>query len=221
MPAGFAIRRDDLTGLILAADRDSRSGGADPGLRELDGEPLVKLALRRLAPQVGRVIVNANRNVGVYRWLGVPVYPDAEADFAGPLAGLMAGLARCETPWLATVAGDAPRLPLDCVARLAAAIGGAAVAVAATMQGHARRREPAFCLLRRELRDDLADYLRRGGRKVDRWLEMRGCVEVLFEDADAFASAAAQGAPDESARAGFVIHPVYSNARSRGLVEDP
>ena len=112
----------DITGLILAGGRGSRMGGADKGLQNWRGMPLATHALLRLAPQVGEVMVNANRNLGAYESMGVPVWPDTLADYAGPLAGFLTGLERCETPYLVSVPCDSPLFPLDLVERLAAAL---------------------------------------------------------------------------------------------------
>jgi len=183
------VRRDDITGLILAGGRGSRMGGVDKGLQTLDGKPLVAHALQRLVPQVGRVMINANRHLDAYADFGVPVWPDATGDFSGPLAGFLAGLGHCETEWLVTVPCDTPHFPLDFVERLATAVGDGAVAVAATLQAGRVQREPVFCLLRRALQADLAAYLDGGGRKIDSWLERHACVDVHFEDTAAFFNA--------------------------------
>ena len=82
--------------------------------------PLAMHALLRLAPQVGEMMINANRNLAAYESMGVPVWPDALPDYPGPLAGFLAGLERCETPYLVTVPCDSPLFPDDLVARLAA-----------------------------------------------------------------------------------------------------
>src|SRR5690606_11557876 len=113
------IDKTDITGLILAGGRGSRMGGIDKGLQNYQGMPMAMHALLRLSPQVGQAMVNANRNLGAYEAMGVPVWPDNLPDFAGPLAGLAVGLERCETPYLATVPCDCPRFPLDLVERLA------------------------------------------------------------------------------------------------------
>lgn len=183
------IQRQDVTGLVLAGGRGSRMGGVDKGLQRLDGAPLVQHALRRLQPQVGQMLINANRNLEVYEGFGVPVRADAVADYAGPLAGFLAGLSQCETEWLVTVPCDTPRFPADLVARLASGIGEAPVAVAVTVTDGVRQRESVFCLLRRELRHDLQAHVRGGGHKIQSWLERHGCVDVVFEDTDAFFNA--------------------------------
>ncbi len=157
-----------ITGLVLAGGQGRRMGGVDKGLQALRGRPLVEHALERLRPQVGRLAINANRHLDAYRAYGLPVWPDAPAaeqeTFPGPLAGLLAGLDRCETPWLVTVPCDTPDFPLDVVERLAAAAarGQADVAMVATREDGQQRLQPVFCLLRAELRDSLRDYLLEG-----------------------------------------------------------
>ena len=109
------LPREQVTGLILAGGRGSRMGGVDKGLQNFRGLPLAMHAMLRLAPQVGEVMINANRNLGAYESFGAPVWPDALPDFAGPLAGFLAGLERCETPYMVTVPCDTPLFPSDLV----------------------------------------------------------------------------------------------------------
>src|SRR5256885_8784920 len=144
------IPRDDITGLILAGGRGSRMGGVDKGLQNHLGIPLAMHALMRLAPQVGHEMVNANRNLGAYDAFGVPVWPDAVADYPGPLAGFLAGLEHCETPYLVTVPCDTPGFPEDLVARLADALEAhdADIAMAATGGADGVQVQPVFCLLK-------------------------------------------------------------------------
>ena len=132
-----ALAPEQITGLILAGGRGSRMGGVDKGLQNHHGMPLAMHALLRLAPQVGGVMVNANRNLGAYESLGVPVWPDVLPDYPGPLAGLLTGLERCETPYLVTVPCDTPHFPADLVARLARALveADAEIAMAAADRG--------------------------------------------------------------------------------------
>jgi molybdopterin-guanine dinucleotide biosynthesis protein A len=178
--------------LVLAGGRGSRMGGVDKGLQTLRGEPLVRHALDRLAPQVGPLMISANRHLDAYAAFGVPVWPDEPPDYAGPLAGFIAGLSHCFTPWLVTVPVDTPRFPDDLVARLAA--GAADIAVPVTLEDGRRRRQPAFCLMRTALRGHLAEFVRGGGRKIDDWLSRHAVTEVPFDDAAAFFNA---NTPDE------------------------
>ncbi len=179
---------EQITGLVLAGGRGMRMGGADKGLELFCGEPLVLHAMRRLRPQVGAVMINANRHLERYASLGVPVVADALADFAGPLAGLHAGLSRCTTDFLAAVPCDTPLFPHDLVHRLSVALdagkGMAAVAVSDGPGG--RQRHPVFCLMKASALPSLDDYLKRGGRKVGEWLDSIACAEAYFDDEAAF-----------------------------------
>lgn len=187
----MTISKDDITGLILAGGRGSRMGGVDKGLQTHAGIPLALHALLRLAPQVGAIMINANRNLAAYESMGVPVWPDALADYPGPLAGMLAGLEHAETPWLVTVPCDTPNFPTDLVARLAEAAQaeGADIAVAATREGGAVQPQPVFCLMHTPLLEDLVAFLHAGQRKIDRWTARHRCAQVIFEDADAFFNA--------------------------------
>jgi molybdopterin-guanine dinucleotide biosynthesis protein A len=177
------IDHADITGLVLAGGRATRMGGRDKGLLELAGEPLAARALRRLRPQVGALLLNANRNLDAYATLGVPLCADPPAHaFAGPLAGIEAGLDACRTAWLLAAPCDCPLLPADLAARLADAVGAAPAAIARA----GGRRQPVFCLLRREQLAALREFLDRGGTKVDAFTASIGAVEVDFDDAAAF-----------------------------------
>ncbi len=155
-------------------------GGEDKGLQALQGRPLALHAMERLQPQVGALLINANRNIDRYAALGAPVVQDSEADFPGPLAGLLAGLRAARTSWLLCAPCDAPLLPLDLHERLAAQIGSAAVAVPRSGDGQL---QPLFALLRCALHADLAAALARGERKAQRWLCEQAHVVVPFERA--------------------------------------
>jgi molybdopterin-guanine dinucleotide biosynthesis protein A len=179
--------RHNITGLILAGGQASRMGGADKGLLEWRGRPLVTHALERLRPQVGSVIINANRNLDRYHALGAPVVPDEDGGlepFPGPLAGWLAGLRECRTAWLACVPCDAPLLPLGLVQHLADALAGSRAAVAFVHD----RIEPMFCLLHVDLTVDLEHALQQGERRAAYWLRGIGAAPAEFLDPVAFAN---------------------------------
>ena len=185
------IPRDDITGLILAGGRATRMGGVDKGLQNHRGMPLAMHTLLRLQPQVGAVMINANRNLAAYEAMGVPVWPDALPDYPGPLAGMLAGFEQCQTPWLLTVPCDTPGFPADLAARLAQAATEqeADIAMAATREDGVLRTQPVFCLLRASLMEDLATFLQAGERKIDRWTARHRCATVEFDDVRAFFNA--------------------------------
>lgn len=182
-----------VCGLVLAGGAGRRMGGVDKGLQPFDGEPLAQRAARRLAHQVDRLWISANRHLDVYAGWGWPVLTDApEHPDRGPLAGLLAGLSACPTAWLACVPCDVPHFPLDLVARLAAAAPGHQVVYAtapdpAHPEGRARR-HPTCCLLHVDLRAPLARHLHAGGRRLDAWMGSVPHAEVAFGDPAAFAN---------------------------------
>lgn len=203
---------NDITGCVLAGGRGMRMGGVDKGLAPFLGQPLALHALQRLAPQVGRLMINANRHPGEYALLGAafgaPVQPDAEPGYPGPLAGFLSGLSHCETPWLACVPCDTPLYPEDLVLRL----GQAALAIqppAEIVVAHGwepsldtdqpgLRAQPVFCLLRSHLRDSLRTFVRSGGRKIDAWTAQHRCAAARFDRAgDSLLAFANANTPEE------------------------
>ncbi|MDQ1814138.1 molybdenum cofactor guanylyltransferase MobA [Massilia sp. CCM 9210] len=184
---------DDITGLILAGGRGTRMGHVDKGLQRFRGVSMAGHVMRRLAPQVGTVAINANQNLELYAGFGVPVWPDQLTGFEGPLAGLATGMARCATPLLVTAPCDSPFLPHDLVARLHRALdaGGADLALAETAEagpdGVPRiQPQPVFALVRTATLPRLEAYLAGGGRRMDGWYGSIRVVRVRFDDAAAF-----------------------------------
>jgi molybdopterin-guanine dinucleotide biosynthesis protein A len=186
------IERNEVTGVILAGGRGSRMGGADKGLQNFRGMPLAVFTLMRLSLQVGEVMINANRNLAAYESFGVPVWPDSLSDYAGPLAGFLTGLERCETEYLVTVPCDTPLFPLDLVQRLAEALQreDAEIAMASAREedpgsesgaSSQLRAQPVFSLMRRELMESLVRFTHGGGRKIDAWTAQHRTVLVPFD----------------------------------------
>lgn len=161
-------------------------GGVDKGLQAYAGRPLVAHVIERLSPQVGKLLISANRNPESYAALGHPVVADRIDGFAGPLAGIHAGLSECTTPLLATAPCDAPHLPLDLVRRLHEALltAHAEIAIAATATGL----HPTFLLMRREVLPSLATYLAEGRHRMQEWCRGRAHCIVDFDDEQAFAN---------------------------------
>ena len=190
---------EPITALLLAGGRGSRMGGVDKGLQNFRGAPLALHALLRLQQQTlppADGMINANRNLAAYEAFGVPVWPDTLPDFAGPLAGFLTGLERCETPLLLTLPCDVPHFPLSLCERLAQALQAEqaeiAMAVAPEDDGQLRP-QPVFCLLRAELMESLVRFTHGGGRKIDAWTAQHRQVLVPFDqpgdDPLAFANA--------------------------------
>jgi molybdopterin-guanine dinucleotide biosynthesis protein A len=188
-----------VTALILAGGRGSRMGGIDKGLQNFRGLPLALQTLMRLQMQSQppeEILINANRNLSAYESLGVPVWPDTIDGFAGPLAGFLTGLERCETPLLLTVPCDSPLFPLDLIERLWSAMNeqDADLAMAAAPESDGQvRAQPVFCLLKVSLLESLVSFTHAGGRKIDAWTGQHRCALVPFNEKgdapDAFANA--------------------------------
>ncbi|SFC36733.1 molybdenum cofactor guanylyltransferase [Polaromonas sp. OV174] len=182
----IALHAEAITGVILAGGRGSRMGGVDKGLQSFNGIPLALHSLLRLSPQVGSIMVNANRNLAAYEAFGAPVWPDSTGlgEYAGPLAGFLTGLERCETPYLLTVPCDTPLFPPDLVARMAQALAreDADFAVAAAREEDGQlRAQPVFCLMATHMLESLVRFTQGGGRKIDAWTAQHKTVLVPFD----------------------------------------
>jgi molybdopterin-guanine dinucleotide biosynthesis protein A len=192
-----------VTALVLCGGRARRLGGVDKGLYPLLGRPLVEHVLERIAPQVGDIVISANRSVDSYQVYGHPVFGDLTGSYDGPLAGVLSGLQNCASAWMVCVPCDAPDLPSDLVPRLLRAALDADVEVAAASDGD--RLQPTFALYRRALVEPLAVYLETGGRKIDRFFESRRFATVDFSDQpQAFVNINSA----DDARAFSAAHPV-------------
>lgn len=160
-------------------------GGVDKGLQLLAGRPLAAHVIARLTPQAGTLWISANRHLDTYAALGHRVLSDPPGlEFAGPLAGMLAGLlALPDDAWLLTAPCDCPHLPLDLFTRLRAAAAPHGLAFA-----QAAREHPTHALLNARLREPLADYLHGGGRAVLRWMRTQPHGVAQFDDETAFAN---------------------------------
>ncbi|MCI0346083.1 MAG: molybdenum cofactor guanylyltransferase [Chloroflexi bacterium] len=162
-------------------------GGVDKGLQPLRGRPMVEWVLERLKPQVTEVVINANQHQAEYARYGCRVVSDQIGGFAGPLAGLHAGLKANVHPFLVTVPCDSPFLPHDLVSRLHAALVAQHADLAVAKTGD--QPHPVFTLVREVLSTHLTGFLEAGGRKIDAWYAALKVVEVPFDDqAEAFSN---------------------------------
>jgi molybdopterin-guanine dinucleotide biosynthesis protein A len=173
-----------VAGVLLAGGQARRMGGGDKCLRPLGGRPILARVIARAAPQVRALLLNANGDPGRFAAFGLPVAADLIAGFAGPLAGVLTGMAwarasRPDCPWIATVATDTPFFPLDLVARLLAAAEGEAAELACAASGG--RSHPVFGLWPVRLADELRTaMLDQHIRKVDVWTARYRLIEVDF-----------------------------------------
>lgn len=184
------MNNKQISGVILAGGRGTRMGTLDKGLQLFHGVPMVLQVVQRLAPQLGTLMINANQNLDTYRAFGLPVWPDLMPDYAGPLAGLQAGLRHCDTEYLQCAPCDSPFLPDDLVVKLFAGLqeAQADLALAVTVHAGKSQRHPVFSLMKSSLLPQLTDFLQAGGRKMDAWLATLVTIEVLFDDDAAFSN---------------------------------
>jgi molybdopterin-guanine dinucleotide biosynthesis protein A len=162
-----------IVGVVLAGGLARRMGGGDKGLIELEGRPILDHVLARLAPQVDCIVINANGAPARLAGYGLPIVPDSVEGFAGPLAGVLAGMewAARECPdadWIVTAATDTPFFPRDLVARFEQAVADEGADIVCAASGG--RRHPVFGLWPVALSADLARAMTvEGVRKVDLW----------------------------------------------------
>jgi molybdopterin-guanine dinucleotide biosynthesis protein A len=176
----------NVVGLLLAGGQSRRMGGGDKALRLLGGITLLERVIERLRPQVDALVLNANGDAGRFAKFGLPVVSDSVPDFAGPLAGVLAGLDwtaayRPDSPFVVSVATDAPFFPADLVARLVEGIERECSDLACAASGG--RSHPVFGLWPVQLREDLRRAVIEDGiRKVDQWTARHRLATVPFAD---------------------------------------
>jgi molybdenum cofactor guanylyltransferase len=172
----------EVTGAILAGGRARRMGGEDKGLVLLNGRPMIQYIVEALRPQVGALLVNANRNQARYAALcHCPVVADALGEYAGPLAGMASALRAAATAYVLAVPCDSPFVPPDLAERL---LGGLSAAGAELSVAHdGERLQPVFALLKCELLPSIEAYLQAGERKIDLWYRQHRMAAVDLSDA--------------------------------------
>jgi molybdopterin-guanine dinucleotide biosynthesis protein A len=175
-----------IIGVLLAGGLARRMGGGDKSLRLVDGRPLLDRVIERLRPQAAGLVLNANGDPARFGSYGLPVVADSVSGFAGPLAGILAGLDwtaanRPDCPMIVSVATDAPFLPTDLVARMERVLTTENADLACAASGG--QAHPVIGLWPVRLRDELRRALTSEGiRKVDVWTARYKLVIVPFVD---------------------------------------
>lgn len=182
-----------IAGVILAGGLARRMGGGDKALLQVGGRSLLARVIQRLRPQVDEMVLNANGDPARFAEFGLPVVADTVEGFAGPLAGVLAGMRWAEAhgyTHVASAAGDTPFFPEDLVAALKRAMEseGQPIAMAATQDPERGLTEhPTFGLWPVDLADNLEEALTVGQmRKVIVWTSRHGCARAVFEEGDKF-----------------------------------
>jgi molybdopterin-guanine dinucleotide biosynthesis protein A len=155
-------------------------GGEDKGLIELNGKPLVQHVIDAIQPQVGAILINANRNQERYATFGYPVITDSLRNYQGPLAGFITAMQAIESEHMLTLPCDGPLLPADLVERLHKARHVAGTEIAVAHDG--KRLQPVYALIPRRLSTSLQRYLDTGERKIDLWYQQHRIAHADFSD---------------------------------------
>ncbi len=174
------IATKEITGVILAGGKGRRMGGLDKGLVEYQQKPLVAHVIERLEPQVGRLLINANRNADQYQSYGFPVIADQLADYQGPLAGFSAAMMAAKTDYVLTVPCDGPLLPTDLVSRLVKAMDRQKAKISVAHDG--QRLQSVYALIKRDLLPSLQACIQTGQRRVDVWYASQAIALSDFSD---------------------------------------
>ena len=172
--------KEDITAVILAGGRGRRMGGEDKGLVELAGKTMAEHVITAVRPQVGELLINANRNQDAYARLGYPVFADLVGDYSGPLAGMASAVQHARTAYVVIAPCDSPLVPENLVQRLYQAMHQAGAEISVAHDGN--RMQPVFALLRRSLLESLQSFLDIGERKIDRWYAQHKTALADFSD---------------------------------------
>ena len=178
------IGKHPVIGILLAGGKARRMGGGDKCLLDLDGRTLLSHAIERLSLQVDMVVLNANGPPERFAAYNLPVVADPISGFAGPLAGILAGMDWAiehmpSARWIVTAASDTPFFPSDLIVRLLARAGGVYPRIVLAQSND--RLHPVFGLWPTALRDDLRATLKAGTRKVLDWTDRHDTVTAAFE----------------------------------------
>jgi molybdopterin-guanine dinucleotide biosynthesis protein A len=206
-----------ILGLLLAGGLSRRMGGGDKALRRLGDRTLLDHVIDRVRPQVAGLVLNANGDPARFAAFGLPVVPDSVPDFAGPLAGILAGLdwaaaCRPDCALVASFPTDAPFLPFDLVARLVAGMDAAGAELACAASGG--QPHPVVGLWPVRLREELRRaVVGEGVRKVDVWTGRYTLATVPFAEempgVDPFFNA---NRPDDLDRAAALLREAAGSA---------
>ncbi|MEH6609617.1 MAG: molybdenum cofactor guanylyltransferase MobA [Halioglobus sp.] len=171
---------ENITGLILAGGRGTRTGGKDKGLIKWHGRSLVAHVAERVAPQVCHLMLSCNRNTDIYRTIVNDTVTDERADYQGPLAGIESAASKLQTEYLLVTACDTPKVPLDLAQRLYYSLAETKTSASISVAWDGARNQYLCALIGRDALASLSTYLNQGGRTVREWYGDTGFVTVDF-----------------------------------------
>ncbi len=174
------VTKQMFTGVILAGGQARRMDGQDKGLIELAGSPMIQYVLDGLLPQVGKILINANRHHEIYRHYQCPIVADDYDGFCGPLAGMASCLKIIDTPLMVTVPCDSPFVPDDYVERMYLNFLQENAEICVAHNGE--RLQPVFAMIKRELYESMNTFLLSGERKIDKWFRQHKITVTDFSD---------------------------------------
>jgi len=182
------IDKKNITAVILAGGKGRRLEGQDKGLVIYKGKALIEHVIEHIQPQVGTIIINANRNHAIYEGYGYPAIGDEMSDFQGPLAGFATAMKAAKTDYILTLPCDGPTPPHDLVARMLTTLNTITdISNCITVAHDGERLQPVHALIPVALIDSLEAFLANGDRKIDLWYAKHKLVLVDFSDQpDAF-----------------------------------
>ena len=172
--------KSEITGCILAGGQGVRVGRKDKGLITLNGRYLSQHCIERLSPQVGSIIISANRNIPVYESFGSIVIKDKTNKSSGPLSGFHSALEAATTTFVAFTPCDAPFFPQNLVEKLTEPFSDKKTEITMAIVG--TKHQPVFAMVKSSLENSLALFLENGGRKIRSWFDSRTCVTVEFDN---------------------------------------
>ncbi len=167
-----------ITGLILAGGRSSRMNGHDKGLLKLLNSTMIEHVIKRLNPQVGPILISANRHLEQYQKFGYEVLVDDYDDYRGPLAGMARGLSHSKSEYLLTVPCDGPLLPLNLAQKMLDFAGEKNAKAVLAFDG--KYRQPTYNLIHTDLLPALTLSLESNQHKLGKWLMDNGAVSLDF-----------------------------------------
>jgi molybdenum cofactor guanylyltransferase len=174
------ISKNDVTAVILAGGQARRMEGQDKGLVLLKNKPMIEYVIDILKPQVGNLLINANRNHDKYSEYGFDIVSDELSGYHGPLAGMASSLNMIITPYMLTAPCDSPFIPEDLAERLITALESNNADISVAHNGE--RMQPVFCLMKKELMSSMNDFLHQGERKIDKWFNQHNLAIADFSD---------------------------------------
>ncbi|WKJ91372.1 molybdenum cofactor guanylyltransferase MobA [Methylomonas montana] len=173
--------QNKVSGVVLAGGMARRMRQQDKGLLPFKNRPLISYPLAAMAPLVDELLISANRNLDRYRQFAYPLISDANQNFDGPLAGILAAMQTAHNPLLLIAPCDSPLIETAHLQRLLSALLTSCADIAVAFDGE--RLHPVFAALKTDLRLDLHAYLQSGERKLQNWFYRHTLVKVDFSDA--------------------------------------